>query len=121
MDILVNCKKPEQLLDNTKEHIDEKPEQAKEIATNFRQDISSWFNKIILKSIIILIIFIVLAICLFYFQNSLFWISLAIIFYVAMYIIDKSQNSYEIKKKLVNEVEDYANKNGIHYEKAFGY
>lgn len=121
MDIIVNCKKPVQLLDKTKEHIDEKPNQAKEIAIHFRNDIDTWFKKILLKSTIILIFLIILAIYLYNLKNSMFWISLAFVCYVIVYIIDKYQNKYEIKKKLVNEIEEYANKNGIYYENVFGY
>ena len=128
IDIFVNYKSYEDILEKAKnEIINTKSEQkVKDIVVKYKKNIDQWYIGVIIKSALLLLVFIVISYVsyLFCLNNNVISIFIAIITMIVVfcvciiaYIIDKLQRKSKIKMTIYDKLDETAEKNGIKYLK----
>ena len=128
IDIFVNYKSYEDILEKAKnEIINTKSEQkVKDIVVKYKKNIDHWYIGVIIKSALLLLVFIVISYVsyLFCLNNNVISIFIAIITMIVVfgvciiaYIIDKLQRKSKIKMTIYDKLDETAEKNGIKYLK----
>ena len=128
IDIFVNYKSYEDILEKAKnEIINTKSEQkVKDIVVKYKKNIDQWYIGVIIKSALLLLVFIVISYVsyLFCLNNNVISIFIAIITMIVVfgvciiaYIIDKLQRKSKIKMTIYDKLDETAEKYGIKYLK----
>ena len=128
IDIFVNYKSYEDILKKAKnEIINTKSEQkVKDIVVKYKKNIDQWYIGVIIKSALLLLVFIVISYVsyLFCLNNNVISIFIAIITMIVVfcvciiaYIIDKLQRKSKIKMTIYDKLDETAEKYGIKYLK----